>query len=259
MGQITENDLHEARELLLEIHKEANVGHLGGNLSVIDLIYLLHAEYIRSQDTFILSKGHSAGALYTVMSLMNMITRDELRTFHKNNTRLSGHPPTNSFKNIPFATGSLGHGLSIAAGTALEAKFNKPTKKVFCITSDGEWQEGSTWEALWFSRHHGLDNLTVLIDANGLQGFGSIREISSMDNLEERIKSHGVYCDTIDGHSLIKLREALDLKIKKVPKFLICKTRKGNGLAGFEGLMESHYDPPSADMVFRKVQTKDES
>src|SRR6266567_3864426 len=120
-------------------------------------------EHLRQGDQFILSKGHAAGALYTALWSMGRLQEDDLKTFHRDGTLLAGHPPATGIADIAFATGSLGHGLSLAAGTALALNLKKSDARVACMTSDGEWQEGSTWEALIFACHHRLANLTVMV------------------------------------------------------------------------------------------------
>lgn len=164
-----------AKVRLLRMHYESGVGHIGGNLSCLDLLLTLHHRVLGREDQFILSKGHAAGAYYVTLWTLGKLTDQELSSFHKDGTRLSGHPPPLSVDSILFATGSLGHGLSIAAGLALAKRLQRESGRVFCLTSDGEWNEGSCWEALIFSRHHRLDNLTLMVDLNGLQGFGTMR------------------------------------------------------------------------------------
>lgn len=247
--RVNETLVAQARELLIKMHHASGVGHLGGNLSVIEALALVYLERKRPEDTVILSKGHSAGALYVCLFLGEIIDEKELSTFHNNATRLPGHPPVDIFDDIPFATGSLGHGFSLAAGMALAHKLNNRSGHVYCIMSDGEWQEGSNWEALWFSSHHKLDNLTIVIDQNGLQGFGSVAEIASMGDLAKRIESHGLTCLTVDGHDLEQLRGALDASSNEAPKAICARTTKGKGVDWFEGEMRSHYVPLPDEVV----------
>ena len=167
------------------MHFESGVGHIGGNLSCIDILIVLFHKLISSKDKFILSKGHSAGALYVALWSIGILKDSDLNTFHQDDTLLAGHPLPNKIKNISFATGSLGHGLSLSAGIAMSKKIKATKGQVFCLTSDGEWQEGSTWEALIFSCHHNLDNLTIIVDHNNLQGFGSTNDIASMSPLNK--------------------------------------------------------------------------
>jgi transketolase len=237
-------DIVEARRRLLRMHYGSRVGHLGGNLSCLDAMLLTHGELMGEDDLFVLSKGHSAGALYVTLSMIGRIPEAELETFHGDGARLSGHPPASGIPDIRFATGSLGHGLSLAAGLALSARLRGVQRHVFCLTSDGEWQEGSTIEALVFAAHHGLTNLTVLVDHNRLQGFGGTGEIASMDPLDARLAGFDVDIRRCDGHDLDAMRAALAAPAAR-PVVLILDTVKGRGVPGFEGEMKSHYLPLS--------------
>src|SRR5438874_4680155 len=189
-----------ARSRLLQMHYEAGVGHIGGNLSALDILLSLYHDVMLPDDQFVLSKGHSAGALYVTLWSLGLLSDDDLKTFHKDRTRLPGHPPTRGLNDVLFATGSLGHGLSLAAGLALSKQLRGEPGRVFCLTSDGEWNEGSNWEALIFARHHGLTNLTVLVDQNGLQGFGTTREVADLHPLADKFRAFRVRTQEINGH-----------------------------------------------------------
>jgi transketolase len=193
-------------------------------------------------DDFILSKGHAAGALYIALWTKGELTDADLHQFHKDETLLGGHPPVRGIPSIPFATGSLGHGLSLAAGTALASRLKKLPFHTFCLASDGEFQEGSTWEALIFLTHHRLSNLTVLVDQNGLQGFGTTADVASMSPLQEKLKGFDLEIITVPGHDLQSIRDALMVKSTK-PKFIILQTVKGHGVSFMENKMEWHYLP----------------
>ena len=244
--KLSENALNRARGRLVEMHYRARVGHLGGNLSCIDAMMLVYHEWMGPQDRFVLSKGHSAGALYVTLWSLGRLTDDDLARFHQDDTLLAGHPPAKGIPDILFATGSLGHGLSLATGLALAAKLQGIDRRVFCLTSDGEWQEGSTLEALIFAVHRGLDNLTILVDHNGLQGFGSTRTVASMDPLNERLSGFGIETRICDGHNLESMRSSL-VRGNRGPVLLILKTIKGRGLPDVAGLVESHYLPPTTE------------
>jgi transketolase len=234
--------LNTARRRLLQMHWRSGVGHLGGNLSALDAMMLLHHELIGPQDRFILSKGHSAGAYYVTLWSRGILTDTDLDSFHRDGTLLAGHPPASGLPAILFSTGSLGHGLSLAAGLALAARLQGRARRVFCLTSDGEWQEGSTFEALIFAAHNNLANLTILVDHNGLQGFGSTAEVASMDPLGARLAGFNVDIRGCDGHDLESLRAALTPRGKR-PAVVIMRTVKGHGVPGMEGRIESHYLP----------------
>lgn len=231
-----------ARKRLLQMHYESGVGHIGGNLSCLDAMLLTLHEYVTEEDRFILSKGHAAGALYTALWSLRRLSDEALTTFHKDNTLLAGHPPATGIKEILFATGSLGHGLSLATGTALSLQLKGKTGKVFCLTSDGEWQEGSTWEALIFACHHRLNNLTILVDHNNLQGFGTTQSVASMSPLAEKIAGFDVDIQRVDGHDLAAIRMILDTPSRKC-RVVILETTKGHGVSFMENRMEWHYLP----------------
>jgi transketolase len=225
------------------MHAKTRVGHLGGNLSCLSGLCAILSQ-VRARDRFILSKGHSAGALYVALANKGVLTEEELATFHQDGTRLPGHPPANTFEEIPFATGSLGHGLSLAAGFALSQKFRGNGDRTYCLTSDGEWQEGSTFEALIFACHHKLHNLTIVIDHNGLQGFGTTAAVASTNPLWEKIAGFDVETVVVDGHDPAAIERELARGQDKL-RAIFLRTIKGRGVPGMEGEMDSHYLPLS--------------
>ena len=231
-----------ARRRLLQMHYEAKVGHIGGNLSALDAILYLHGLVMGNDDVFVLSKGHAAGALYIALWANGLIHEDELATFHQDGTRLAGHPTPKSHERIAFATGSLGHGLGLASGVALGKLLRGEAGRVFCLLSDGECQEGSTWEALIFAHHRRLSNLVIMVDANGLQGFGTTREIASLDPLAERLRGFGLRTLEIDGHCEDALHDAFQA-VGDGPLALVMRTVKGCGISFMENKLEWHYLP----------------
>jgi transketolase len=249
--RLTTKEFSSARIRLLQMHFDSGVGHIGGNLSSLDAMMLVFHEYLSGEDRFILSKGHSAGALYTTLWSLGRLQDQDLKLFHKDNTLLAGHPPAQGIADIPFATGSLGHGLSLAAGTALAFRLKGSDAQVVCMTSDGEWQEGSTWEALIFACHHRLTNLTVLVDHNNLQGFGSTSDVASMSPLWDRLQGFEVDLQVVDGHDPDAIRAALD-SVKQRMRVIVLRTIKGHGVSFMENRMESHYLPLTEDQ-FRKA------
>ena len=242
-----------ARLRLLRMHYESGAGHLGGNLSCLDLMLVLHHEVLGSADQFVLSKGHSAGAYYIALWSTNRLTEEDLRTFHEDGTRLSGHPPTSGIAEILFATGSLGHGLSLAAGLALAKRLKGEAGRVYCLMSDGEWNEGSCWEALIFALHHKLGNLTVAVDLNGIQGFGTTREVADLEPLAGKFRAFGASTTEIDGHDLEAIRRAM-AQSAPTPRVIVARTRKACGLSFLEGRMESHYLPLTEAQYLQAVR-----
>ncbi len=236
--------LHRAKKRLLQMHYESGVGHLGGNLSALHALLVLHHRVLRDDDVFILAKGHAAGALYVTLWTAGKLTDDQLKTFHGEGTRLSAHPAPCWSPDIPFATGSLGHGLPLAAGMALGYRLQGRTGRVFCLTSDAEWQEGSNWEALIFAIHHRLSNLCIVIDENRLQGFGTTRGVASMDPLGDKFSGFDIDITHADGHDFDALQAALQAPAREGPRMVILRTVKGRGVSFMENRMEWHFLPP---------------
>jgi transketolase len=245
-------DFSGARKRLLRMHFESGVGHIGGNLSALDALLITFNEYLATEDRFILSKGHAAGALYIALWSVGKLAEQDLKQFHQDDTLLAGHPPATGIADIPFATGSLGHGLSLAAGTALGFRLKGGAAKVVCMTSDGEWQEGSTWEALIFACHQKLNQLVVLVDHNNLQGFGSTAEVASMSPLWDRLRGFDADLLVIDGHDPAAIRGALAAPQTR-PKIIMLRTVKGRGVSFLENRMDSHYLPLTADQFHQAM------
>ncbi len=241
---MTKNNFEEirikARLRLLQMHYEAGVGHIGGNLSALDAMLYLHHYVMSTEDQFVLSKGHAAGALYVTLWSRGILQESDLCSFHDDGTLLSGHPPPRRLEGVPVATGSLGHGLPMACGMALARKLRKQPGQIFCLCSDGEWQEGSNWEALIFARHHNLSNLVVLVDINGLQGFGSTQAVASMNNLGKHMEAFGLRTHELDGHLEASLEQINTRSIEDRWCYLL-QTVKGKGISFMENRLEWHY------------------
>jgi len=244
---LTAQFVRDVKLRLLKMHYDAGVGHIGGNLSAIDILLCLHHQVMEAADSFVLSKGHAAGAMYVTLWSLGEISEEELSSFHKDGTRLSGHPPVGAIPSILFTTGSLGHGPGLAAGLALAKRFRGQSGHVFCLTSDGEWNEGSSWEGLIFAKHQRLDHLTIIVDLNGLQGFGTTKEVADLEPLADKFRAFGLPTCEVDGHDLTALSAALQPRADQPgPRVVVAKTRKGCGISFMEGKMEWHYLPLSA-------------
>lgn len=233
-----------ARRRLLRMHYDSHVGHIGGNLSSLDLLLCLFHDHMGTDDRFVLSKGHAAGAMYVTLWSVGKLKDEDLTSFHQDGTRLSGHPPPSGISEIPFATGSLGHGPSLAAGLALAKKLRGELGRVFCLTSDGEWNEGACWEAIIFARQHKLDNLTLIVDLNGLQGFGTTAEVADLAPLSDKFRDFDLFVHEINGHDYEAISRSLENAVSK-PKVIIARTRKGCGVSFMEDRLEWHYLPMS--------------
>jgi transketolase len=240
------DQIQAARLRLLRMHYESGVGHIGGNLSALDLLLCLYHDVLGPADRFVLSKGHAAGALYVALWSVGLLEDAELATFHKDGTRLSGHPPADAIPQILFATGSLGHGQGLAAGLALANQLTRRTGRVFCLTSDGEWNEGSSWESLIFAAHRRLNNLTFIVDANGLQGFGTTREVANIEPLADKFRAFGWETLEIDGHDQRAITHALDAP-QSGPRAIVAHTTKGSGVSFMAHRMEWHYLPLNSE------------
>lgn len=240
------SQLAKAKRRLLKLHFDARHGHIGGDVSCFDAMMVLHHRIMMPDDRFILSKGHSAGALYVTLWSLGRLSEEALAGFCRDESTLGGHPSVGCAPGVLFSTGSLGHGASLACGLALAAKRRANGSRVWCLCSDGEWQEGSCWEALSFAVHHELDNLAFLVDANGWQGFGRTAEIGcSTANLERRLEGFGASVISVAGHDPEAIFAALSRRTQ-TPQVILLKTVKGNGLQ-FSDTLESHYLPLDAE------------
>ncbi len=235
------------RTAILKLHFGANSGHIGCSLSCIDLLILI-IQYMNEEDSFILSKGHAASALYVVLNELGKIPEEDLDTFYKEATKLSAHPAPLKYPCISFATGSLGHGLPLAVGIAKAMKLKKNKGFSYVVMSDGETNEGTTWEAAHFAVANKLDNLLVFIDKNGLQGFARTVDVLGDTARSDLWEAMGFDVIEADGHNIELLIEAKQSFLKKEngkPKLIIANTVKGKGVSFMENTLDWHYLPMS--------------
>ncbi|MFZ2654133.1 MAG: transketolase [Victivallales bacterium] len=242
---------------LLGLHKKANSGHIGTSLSCLDILICLFFDRMKDEDKFILSKGHAAVALYTVLAKSGRMPESELESFYKDGTLLAAHPPcSRRLEGVSFGTGSLGHGLSLAAGIALSNRFSGRKFNVYCVLSEGDCNEGSTWEAALFAAHQKIFNLVVIIDNNGLQGFGKSDDVLGLEPFVKKWESFNFeVAEASNGNDFNCLVNAFE-KVGKGdgvrPKCIIAKTVKGSGVSFMENKMEWHYLPMS-DEQYKKA------
>lgn len=245
------------REALGMVYR-ANASHIGGALSSADILAVLYSGVLNvdprapswpGRDRFIMSKGHCCTALYAVLALKGFFHVEELQEYGTDGSRLLSHT-SHKVPGVEWSTGSLGHGLPIACGQSLAARRKGESWKVFCLLSDGEMNEGSTWEAVFFAAHHGLENLTAIVDANGQQGMGHTRDILRMENLDERFRTAGWDAEVVDGHDVAALTEAFSVPPSKRPRVIVAKTVKGKGVPFMEDNIEWHYRPPRTPEEF---------
>ncbi|OGK24947.1 hypothetical protein A3A46_00835 [Candidatus Roizmanbacteria bacterium RIFCSPLOWO2_01_FULL_37_13] len=230
--------------------------HIGSCMSCIDILIQTLIFEMKPQDKFILSKGHASLALYVVLNYLGKISDRELeKTYFEEGTQFGIHTPGTLPKDIPLATGSLGHGLSFAVGLAKAYKLLQATNiteavirgalpRVFCLMSDGECNEGAVWEAAQFAGSHRLHNLITLIDRNRLQAFGRTKDVLGDGGASAKWRAFGFNVVSCEGHSLKDLEEAFS-KVKKFknkkPNMIICNTIRGKGIKALEGKIESNY------------------
>lgn len=248
-----------ARELRIDILKmlhKARSGHTGGSLSCIDILTSLYFSKMRykkedpawpERDRFILSKGHAAPALYAVLARIGHCPNDDLMTLRQVGSRLQGHPDCKSIAGIEVSTGSLGQGLSMANGIALGMKLDNSQARVYCLLGDGECQEGQVWEAAMTASHYRLDNLCAIVDNNGLQIDGAVKDVKGIEPLTEKWRAFGWNVISADGHDFDSLLPALDRAegTKDKPTVIVASTVKGKGVSIFEGKAKYHGVPPS--------------
>jgi len=239
----------DIRRTIIEESKRANVGHIGSCLSIADLMAALYGRVLHiphvadpRRDRFILSKGHAALALYAALHERGLLTGDRLADYCGNGSRLSGHPD-HLVPGVEFATGSLGQGLSVGAGSALASRLSGVDHRVFVLMSDAECNEGSVWEAIMFAAHHQLSNLVVLVDDNGQQALGRTREILDLSPLAERWRAFGWDAVVTDGHDVEGVADTL-LGLDTAagpPHVVIAKTVFGKGVSYMEREIHWHY------------------
>lgn len=243
------------REIILEQSRRANVGHIGSALCVADLVAALYGGVLRivdpddpERDRFILSKGHAALAVYAALHLRGWLTADELNTYCADGSLLGVHPE-HRLRGIDFSTGSLGQGLSVAAGAALAARMQRSPRRVFALLSDAECNEGAVWEAVMFAAHHRLANLVALVDVNGQQALGATKHILNLEPLGQRWRAFGWDVHEVDGHDAAEVAATvarLDTT-HGPPHVLLARTVFGKGVSYMQGQIKWHYWPMSEE------------
>jgi transketolase len=243
---VLEERCFSVKQRFLAMYKKAAAGHIGSALSCAELLVLVKFGWMRGDDTLLVSKGQAAGALYALLAEAGELEPEAIASFYADGTRLSALPPVNAIPQIPFATGSLGHGLSLSAGMALGARLKGQRRRVFCVTSDGELDEGSVWEAALFIAHHRLTDVVWLIDRNEVQGIGRTEQVMGLEPLAAKLEAFGFSVVTADGHdfeSLVGARDACERAMVARPVVVIARTVKGRGMGALEDTVDSHYLP----------------
>ena len=245
------------RQHVVRMTHRAKSSHVGTSLSMADLLAVLYGEILRvkpdqpdwpDRDRFILSKGHGAAGAYAALAERGFFPLQQaLETYYQNGSALAGHITHTGVPGVDASTGSLGHGLSIACGMALVGKRDGRPYRAFALLSDGECDEGSTWEAVLFAPHHHLDNLVAIVDYNKIQSLGRVSEVLDLEPLGEKWRSFGWAVREIDGHDVEQIHRAL-LAVPFEPgrpSCIIAHTVKGKGVSFMEDKLAWHYQPPN--------------
>ena len=243
---------------IIEATHAAKSGHPGGSLSAAEMFTYLYFREMKvdpkepkkeDRDRFVLSKGHTAPGLYSVLANRGFFPVEELKTLRKIGSRLQGHPNMNETPGVDMSTGSLGQGVSAAAGMALAAKKQGKDLRVYTLLGDGEIEEGQVWEAMMFAHHYGLDNLCVVVDNNDLQIDGRIADVIDPYPIPEKFKAFGLNVIEIDGHDFDQIEAAMNKArhTKGVPTAIIMKTTKGKGVSFMEDQAGWHGKAPDDD------------
>lgn len=243
---------------VLMMTHHAKSAHIGSAYSMVELLAVLYSGVLRvdplrpewpERDRFILSKGHGGVGLYAVLAERGYFPLEWLDTFYQNGSYLAGHVTHGHVPGVEVSTGSLGHGLSLATGMALAAKRDSKAYRVFTILSDGECDEGSTWEPILFAPHHHLDNLTAIVDYNKIQSLGTVKEVIDLEPLADKWRAFGWAVREIDGHNLVEIEAALShVPFEQGrPNCIIAHTVKGKGVSFMENKLLWHYRTPQGE------------
>lgn len=245
------------RKNILDITYKANSSHIASSMSIVEILVYLYSNKIKidenkknisDRNALIISKGHAAAVVYSVLYEFGYIKKDQLYDYSKNGTFMTGHI-NNKVNGVELSTGSLGHGLSVALGIAICSKREKKDSIFYVILSDGELNEGSIWEGIMFSVHHKLDNITIIIDNNKIQSFGFSKDVLDLAELEDKFKSFGLDVFKINGHDFSDLNNVLiENKKNGKPKVIIADTIKGKGVSFMENKLEWHYRSLSKEL-----------
>lgn len=248
----------QARELVIQTLLEAGSGHSAGPLGMADIFVAFYFHILNhdpknpswpDRDRLVLSNGHICPIQYVTLAMSGYFPIEELKTLRKIDSRLQGHPHRGSLPGIETTSGPLGEGISQAIGIALAGKLDKKNYHVYCLTSDGEHQEGNTWEALMAASKYGLDNLTVVIDRNNIQIDGYTENVMPLEFLQAKYESFNWFVQNVDGHNIRAFNDAINQAraVHQKPSVIIAHTIPGQGVDFMERKFEWHGKPPSAE------------
>ena len=241
---------------IIEATHSAKCGHPGGSLSAADMFTYLYFKELNvdpsnpkceDRDRFVLSKGHTAPGLYSALALRGFFPTEDLKTLRKTDSYLQGHPNMNYVPGVDMSTGSLGQGISCAAGMALGLKHQGKSARVYTLLGDGEIQEGQVWEACMFAAHYKLDNFVVIVDNNGLQIDGNVADVMSPYPIVDKLAAFGFHVEAIDGHDFDQIEAALNTAktVKGQPTAIVMKTIKGKNVSYMENNAGWHGKAPN--------------
>jgi transketolase len=245
------------RRNILNLSYQAKSSHIGSSLSIVDLLVVIYNEFIKpkskkylkdSKYKLILSKGHACLALYSILYEMRVLNKKTLFSYGKDNTLLMQHV-SHKVPGVLLSTGSLGHGLPVGTGLALSSKLKNEKKKIIVIISDGELNEGTTWESLLFAAHHQLDNLVVIVDYNKLQSLTTVKKTLNVEPLSKKFQAFGCKTNVINGHNFKQIKKSLMSKNLKKPIVIIANTVKGKGVSFMENKIAWHYKSPNLNQL----------
>lgn len=256
----------QIKQHVVRMTNHAKASHIGSNFSMADIVAVLYDSILNidpnnptfpERDKFILSKGHAAAIVYAALAEKGFFPVEWLKTYCDNQSKLSGHI-TKTVPGVEVSTGSLGHGLPIACGMALAAKHDKTDNHVFIILSDGELDEGTTWESALFAAHNNLSKIILFIDNNKIQSFGHKKQVINIDPLADKWESFNWHTQEIDGHNHKEIISAIDsAKRTTQPSVIICNTIKGKGVNFMENQLAWHYKSPNDQQVLTAIEELD--
>ena len=258
----------DIRKDTLRMIADAKSCHVGSCFSCIDILTALYFHSLRintqnplwpQRDRFIMSKGHGVAALYVTLAKRGFCSPDVLQHYAKDGSLLAGHVTCTAMPGIEASTGSLGHGLSIGVGMALALKKDQPQSKVYVLLSDGECDEGSTWEAALSAGHFRLDNLVAIVDYNKIQSYGAVAEVMGLEPFADKWRAFRFAVKELDGHDIPALIAAFDsLPLQRgKPTLILAHTTKGKGVSFMENKMEWHYHTPTMQQVDLAIEELD--
>lgn len=260
---------NKVRKHALTAVYSANSGHPGGSLSIADVLTLLYFDKMNidpknpkmpERDRLVLSKGHTAPALYGVLAERGFFPAEDIKTFRNVGSYLQGHPDMKNIPGVDMSTGSLGQGVSAAGGMALAAKLDNKDYHVYAILGDGELEEGQVWEQAMFAAHYKLDNLTIFVDFNGLQIDGDIKEVMNPTPIDKKFEAFGWNVIVADAHNILELSDAIDAakEVKGKPTAIIMNSVKGKNVSFMENNAGWHGAAPNQEQYEQAIAELDE-